>query len=842
MRDTPGGATPVAGAQPAPPPGPGPRLVERGLIAIAALLALAAAYTTSLLFERQDVLRATTRYNQTWAISQTAIEVARLQAATGAFVARGGEVDREAVQLWLDIVSSRIEVLESGEVEEFIHRSPAMTAALGRLKAAINAAHPLVGQLDDPGAAEALLSLLGRLIPDMGRFASLAYSHGTALVTEDIRRLAQIHWLLSGLLMGLMLCCVAMVVLLFRRHRLLRSAYGDMQSLVKHLEQTSLELERANRRVSLAMAEVQQQNLDLRARDAELHTQNARFDAALNNMSQALCMVDPGGRLIVCNARFREMFGLTQGQSRPGTPARKVFLAAGASGQYGTKLIQAIWADQEMLVATGRPANFVREDESGRAIEISHEPMGDGGWVATYEDITERRRAEQRIAYLAHHDMLTGLPNRALFHERMEEALRRSEAGAEQPAILCLDLDNFKDVNDTLGHQTGDELLRAVADRLRTLVREGDLVARLGGDEFAILQAGAHQPATAITLAQRILARLSEPFDLDHYRVSVSVSIGIAVGGEAGSTAHALLKSADVALYEAKAEGRRTWCVFAPDMAKAIQARLETEADLREALSRNEFELCYQPMFDLRAARIAGFEALLRWRPRRRGMVPPSEFIPIAEQAGLIIPIGRWVLQQACLEAASWSEPLKVAVNLSPPQFRSGDLVRTVREALALSGLAPHRLELEITETTLLQDNETVVGMLHEMRSLGIRVSLDDFGTRYSSLSYLRTFPFDKIKIDQSFVREMSHRRDCLAIVNSVAQLARQLGMDATAEGVETAEQLAEVKAAGCTEAQGYYFGRPEPVRGLGRWLRAGAAEPADVPALGAPPPSLVQP
>ncbi len=799
------------------------RIAERALVALAFLLTLGAASATGLLYERRDILKSTTRYNQTWAISQAALEVTRLQAAVGAYATRRGDVDRDAVELWLDIVANRALLLESGEVGEFVRSTPEMAAAVQRLQAALPQAQALFDKLGQPGAAEDLISLLSRLNPDMARLAANAYGHGTTLVTADIRTLGQIHWVLSGMLVGLTLCCIAMVGLLWRRHGLLQSAYRNMQMLVRHLEQTGRALEQANQRVSAAMAEVQQQNLELRHRDEALHTRNARFDAALNNMSQALCMVDADGRLIVCNDRFRDMFGVSLDETAPGAPAFAVFRAAGTGGRYGQRLVHGVWTDQQLLVAGGRPANFVREDEAGRAIEVSHEPMADGGWVATYEDITERRRAEQRIRHMAHHDALTGLPNRALFHERMEEALRPRREDDRGPAVLCLDLDNFKDVNDSLGHQTGDELLRAVAERLRALVRDRDVVARLGGDEFAILQAGSVEQADAEALAERILARLSEPFDLDHYRVSVGVSIGIALPATAGggeASAHAMLRNADVALYRAKAEGRRTWAVFEPAMARAIQARLDTEADLREALGRNEFQVYYQPVFDLGARRIAGFEALLRWRHERRGMVPPSEFIPVAEQAGLIVPIGRWVLQQACLEAAGWPEPMKVAVNLSPLQFLSGDLVRTVREALELSGLAPGRLELEITETTLLQDNETVVGMLHELRARGIRVALDDFGTRYSSLSYLRTFPFDKIKIDQSFVREMGSRADCLAIVKSVARLAGQLGMAATAEGVETAEQLAQVEAAGCTEAQGYYFGRPDPPSGIEHWLR----------------------
>ncbi|WP_135468236.1 putative bifunctional diguanylate cyclase/phosphodiesterase [Crenalkalicoccus roseus] len=796
------------------------RTVERALIAIALILAIASLGTTALLFGHRDGLRAATRYNDIWAVSQAAQEVARLQIALGGYAIGRGAAERDAVELWLDIVENRSRVLNRGELALYVSGLPELAAAVERLQAAIAEARTLTDRLEEPGVAEALMRRFGQLAPELARLAAAAYVQGTAAVAADIRHLAALHWVLSAALFALILCCLAMVVLLRRRHALLREAYGGMQALVRDLERAGTQLEEANARVRAAMEEVQQQNLALQARDAELHIQNARFDAALNNMSQGLCMVDAEERLIVCNQRFRELFGLQAERTLPGTPALEAFSAASPGGQVSPKLAHAIWADQALLAAGGRPATFVREDENGRTLMVLHQPMASGGWVATYEDITERRQAERRITYMAHHDALTGLPNRVMFQQRAEDTLRRLHPDTGGLALLCLDIDGFKDVNDSLGHPAGDALLQAVAGRLRGLVNEGDLVARLGGDEFAVLQVARSQPAEAEALAQFLIARLSEPYALDAGRISIGVSVGLSVAGEAASSVHHLLRNADLALHRAKAEGRRSWCRFMPGMEEALRARLDTEADLRSALSGNEFEILYQPVFDLRAGRPAGFEALLRWHHGRRGLVPPSEFVPVAEQSGLIIPIGRWVLQQACLEAAGWPAPLKVAVNLSPVQFRSGDLVRTVREALALSGLAPGRLELEITETTLLQDNEAVLGMLQELRALGIRVALDDFGTRYSSLSYLRAFPFDKIKIDQSFVRDMSNRADCLTIVRSVARLAAQLGMTATAEGVETAEQRAQVEAAGCTEAQGYLFGRPEPAGTLERWFR----------------------
>jgi diguanylate cyclase (GGDEF)-like protein len=536
-------------------------------------------------------------------------------------------------------------------------------------------------------------------------------------------------------------------------------------------------------------------------------------------MSQALCMVDAEQRTIVCNVRFLELFGLSADAIRPGVAVAEVFGAISANGSYDRRIIETIQLEQLSLASTGRPWRFIQEDSRGRALSVSHQPMDDGGWVATYEDISERRQAEARIRFMAHHDALTGLPNRLLFRERMEAALERIRRPSDAVAVLCLDLDYFKDVNDTLGHPAGDALLEAVAGRLRNRIRTGDLVARLGGDEFAILQFSEDQPADAESLAQRILEALRQPYDIEGQPAIVSVSIGIAIASESGVSADMLLKCADLALYRAKADGRGTYRFFEARMDAEIQARRAIELDLREALERSELEVFYQPLFELRRQKVSGFEALLRWRHPERGMVPPTQFIPIAEDLRLINPIGEWVLRRACDDAASWPDHVKVAVNLSPMQFRTEDLVPAVERALARSGLPAHRLEVEITESALLQNNEKVLSTLHQLRAIGVQIALDDFGTGYSSLSYLRSFPFDKIKIDQSFVREIGSRPDCLAIVTSIASLARQLGMSTIAEGVETAEQLAEIQAAGCDEVQGYYFDRPKPLAATLAWF-----------------------
>jgi diguanylate cyclase (GGDEF)-like protein len=439
-----------------------------------------------------------------------------------------------------------------------------------------------------------------------------------------------------------------------------------------------------------------------------------------------------------------------------------------------------------------------------------------------------------RVRHQALHDGLTGLPNRLLLQERLGQALAHARrggtgaAGGGAVAVLCLDLDRFKPVNDTLGHAVGDALLCAAAERLRGHVREEDTVARLGGDEFAILQAGVAQPEGAGALARRLVEALGQPFEVDGHQLVVGASVGIALAPGDGADPDDLLKKADMALYRAKADGRGTFRSFEPGMDAKLHARRLLELDLRKALASGGFELHYQPLVDLRTGAIAAFEALLRWPHPSRGMVPPAEFVPLAEEVGLIVPLGEWVLHRACEDAAGWPGEVRVAVNLSAVQFRGDALVPSVVAALAASGLPAERLELEITEGVLLQDGEATLATLRDLRALGVRVAMDDFGTGYSSLGYLRSFPFDKIKIDRSFVGELGASPDCEAIVRAVTGLGGSLGIATTAEGVETAEQLERLRAEGCDEAQGYHLGRPMPAREAA--LLLGAAPPAAGP------------
>ncbi len=491
-------------------------------------------------------------------------------------------------------------------------------------------------------------------------------------------------------------------------------------------------------------------------------------------------------------------------------------------------------------------------------IEEDHVPRKDGGMAilrtkkialrnaegqAEYllgvsEDIAERKRAEAQIARLAHYDPLTELPNRVLFQRHLSEALARRARKGDQLAVHFIDLDRFKTVNDTLGHPLGDELLRVAAERLRGCVREGDTVARLGGDEFAVVQAGLSDMTGATRLAERIVEAMSAPFDLQGHQVVIGASVGVAAAPSDGEDADELLKKADMALYRAKADGRGAFHFFERAMDEQLQARRALELDLRRALTAGEFELYYQPLYNLGAEQVTGCEALLRWRHPDRGMVSPADFIPLAEEIGLIVPLGDWVLRTACAEAARWPDHVRLAVNLSPAQFRDRGLVRTVVSALAASGLPAERLELEITELVLLQDSAANMSMLHDLKALGVRISMDDFGTGYSSLSYLRSFPFDKIKIDQTFVRDILEDSDAMAIIKAVLDLGSSMGIVTTAEGVETLEQLNALRGQGCAEIQGYFISRPAPASEIAKLLgitetsASAAAEAAAAPVV----------
>ena len=553
-------------------------------------------------------------------------------------------------------------------------------------------------------------------------------------------------------------------------------------------------------------ADVVSQNAELLAKEHLLSTQNIRFNAALANMSQGLCLLDSELRIIVFNERYEQIMGLPPGSAEVGKRLGDI------AGQISDAALQKdycalIEAHERLLAVNNRDALNI-ELSDGRTILVLQRPTADGGLVATLADITERKRNEQRIDYLAHHDSLTSLPNRVTWHRELAKSFEALQLH-QQLAVFSLDLDRFKAVNDTLGHSMGDAVLRVVATRLSNVVRGSDVISRIGGDEFAILQRNLASRDEVIKLAERIIAAINVPIIIEDHKLVIGVSIGIALAPDDGIDYHQLQKMADVALYRVKKAGSSDYCFFDSEMDARESAQRALESELRQALEKNQFHLLYQPIVDSDTCKPIAFEALLRWDHPVRGVVSPAEFIPMAENLGLIVPIGNWVLRSACATAATWPEDIAVAINISPLQISEGGLGLSVLAALNSSGLSARRLELEITESVLLENSNTTIETLHELRALGIRFSLDDYGTGYSSLRSLRSFPFDKIKIDQSFVRDLSGAHQNSLIVNSVCSLAKGLGMQTIAEGVETEEQMHLLHAAGCDALQGYLFGRP---------------------------------
>ena len=579
----------------------------------------------------------------------------------------------------------------------------------------------------------------------------------------------------------------------------------DQQRGIAEVEQARVAAEADKARIAA--------ELKMSAQD-EILMHASRFEVAMNNMLHGLCMFDKDGRVIVCNDLYARMYGLPPELVQRG--AAYTDIVAHRMRNIGYRNLAEV--PQPRGPDLTRAETMVkRELADGRTILVRSRPLEEGGWIASHEDISERQEAEERLSHMARHDALTGLPNRVLLQERLECAVDGLQRG-ERFAIFCLDLDQFKEINDTLGHPVGDALLRDFATRLQKSVRSIDTVARLGGDEFAILQTEVGGQEDVAQLAKRLVAALNEPYEISGQRLNTGASFGIACAPDDGDDGALLLRKADIALYRAKAENRRSYRFFESGMDTELQARRQLEIEFRQALQDETFEVFYQPLLDARSRTIQNFEALVRWRHPERGLVPPSEFIPFAEETGLIAPLGEWVLRTACREACRWPADICVSVNLSAHQFKASDLVEKVRGALEESGLAGSRLELEITESTLLLESNHTLKILHEFRAMGIKIAMDDFGTGYSSLSYLRSFPFDKIKIDKSFVQSLD-QLDAQAIVRSIVSLGKTLSMTTTAEGVETEAEFLAVLAKGCDQVQGYLFSKPVPASQVGGLL-----------------------
>lgn len=541
-----------------------------------------------------------------------------------------------------------------------------------------------------------------------------------------------------------------------------------------------------------------------RLSDQRLAAERRQLSVAVNNIPQGLVLYDSSARIIICNQPYIEMFGLSPEVARPGCTMQRLIEHRKETGSFDGD-VDAFCTAIIRNVSLGKATRQLTEAPGGRAIEIVNRPLKAGGWVAMIEDITARARAEEKIAHLAHYDALTDLPNRVLFRERVEQALKAIGPG-EQLAVLYLDIDEFKGVNDALGHAAGDELLKGVAERLRGCLKTADVAARLGGDEFAVIQSSIKDRSETTQLVDEIYAAIRAPFECAGHLITTDASIGIALAPGDGLDLDQLLRNADLALYGAKGDGRRTYRFFEAGMDARARARRILELELRQAIADDGLEVYYQPVVNLEDGKVSSCEALLRWRHPERGMISPAEFIPVAEETGLINQLGTWVLNTACAEAATWPEDVRVAVNVSPVQFKSQTLALNVAAALATSGLAASRLELEITEAVLIRDDDAALEVLHQLRKPGVRIALDDFGTGYSSLSYLQRFPFDKIKIDRSFIKDIAGAGASSSIVQAVVNIAAASDMTTTAEGVETEQQRNLLYILGCTEMQGYLF------------------------------------
>jgi diguanylate cyclase (GGDEF)-like protein len=533
-------------------------------------------------------------------------------------------------------------------------------------------------------------------------------------------------------------------------------------------------------------------------------SERRQLSIAVNNIPQGLVLYDGSARIITCNQPYLEMFGLSPDVARPGCTMQRLIAHRKETGSFEGDVDEFCNAIIQK-VSLGKTTRQLTQTPGGRAIEIINRPLKEGGWVATIEDITERTRADEKIAHLAHYDALTDLPNRTLFRARLEQALEAMRPG-EQLAVLYIDIDEFKGVNDALGHPIGDELLKGVAGRLRGCLKDTDVAARLGGDEFAVIQSAITHLSETTRLVDEIHSAIREPFECMGHLITTDASIGIALSPADGLDLDELLRNADLALYGAKGDGRRTYRFFEAGMDQRARARRNLELDLRQAIVDGDLEVHFQPIVDIESGQINTCEALLRWQHPERGMIPSTEFIPIAEETGLINQLGQWVLSTACAEAVNWPDHVRVAVNVSPVQFGSKTLSLNVAATLASSGLAASRLELEITEAVLIRDDDAALEVLHQLRKVGVRVALDDFGTGYSSLSYLQRFPFDKIKIDRSFIKDLAGPGASSSIVQAVVNIAAASDMMTTAEGVETEQQRNLLFILGCNEMQGHLF------------------------------------
>ena len=781
------------------------RVVQMVLSVGMITLAVAALYISVLIFQRQEALTQIFRYNIAYSASQGMNELLRFRQRLTAVLVEPPQANRQDVELRYQILRSRLSLFEQGEFMSFVSVMPENRETVEQLASALQQIGTFIGEIDRPENAQIALDLTAPLESKMVALASKANEYGATAQAKDQGELLRLHWLFSALALSLVITGFVFIAMLRWQHRLQISVQQRLKATNEDLLRTSAELSESAQAAR-------------RAND-ELITQNLLFNTALNNMSHGLCMFDAQGRLIVSNQKMESIYGLTQEQLRLGTSLHQLIadmVEAGASAEDEAEQVAQL---QSRLIEQNRSDTLTQELRDGRTILISHQPMRGGGWVATYEDITERHKAQAQVAYMARHDTLTDLPTRLMMREQLEEILVSSNERGLSTAVMCVDLDNFKSINDTLGHPVGDALLRAVAGRIRNTVRETDAVARLGGDEFVVVQGNVEKPEQASSLAKRLIDALDDPYIIEGHQVLTGASVGIAVADPDHDAADDLLMQADVALYQAKGDGRGVFRFYEEGMNKRLQRRRALEAELRSANLDEQFHLVFQPIIGLGTNKVTTFEALLRWTHPVHGPVSPDEFIGIAEDTGAIVQLGEWVLRQVCMEMKSLPDDISIAANLSPMQFKRDDIVETVARVLVETDTPANRLELEITETLLLEDNRKLHADLRRLRQLGTRISLDDFGTGYSSLSYLQKFAFDKVKIDRLFIKEITKSADQAAIVQTIVNLAFTLGMTTVVEGVEMEEQLRIIRAMGCDEAQGNLFSKPILARDIPGFL-----------------------